>query len=73
MAEQPTHIHTMQSGAATVAGTRVRAIGIVTRTELANLSAGASPTCLQISNKSILKSIINLGDFHNYYLLSHYY
>jgi phosphopentomutase len=66
------HTHTMQSGAATVAGHQ-SAIGIVTRTELANLSAGASPTSLQVSKKSILKSIINLGDFHNYYVLPHYY
>jgi hypothetical protein len=76
MAEQPTH--TMQSGAATVAEQQ-SAIGIVTRPEMANLSAGASPNCLQISKKSIrvpkgiLMSIINLGDFHNYHLLPHYY
>jgi hypothetical protein len=55
------------------------AIGIVTRPELANLSAGASPNCLQISKKSIrvpkgiLKSVTNLLDFHNYYLLPNYY
>jgi hypothetical protein len=68
----------MQRGAAPVAGQQ-SAIGIVTGPELANLSAGASPNCLQISKKSIrvregvLKSIINLADFHNYYLLPHYY